>query len=74
MVTIPAVETPRVGELIRGREIVVPLRLRRGEREVSFFSTAATFGTATDITLASLTIEAFYPATAQTATVLLEAL
>ena len=56
------------------REIVVPLRLRNGQRELSFLSTISTFGTATDITLASLAIEAFYPANAKTATTLLEGL
>jgi hypothetical protein len=37
------------------------------------FSTTTTFGTARDVTLAELTIEAFYPADAQTATALAEA-
>jgi transcriptional regulator with XRE-family HTH domain len=53
------------------REIVVPLRLRRDEQELAFLTTLATFGTATDVTLANLTIEAFYPADAQTANTLL---
>ena len=35
--------------------------------ELSFFSTIATFGTALDITLAELAIEAFFPADAETA-------
>ena len=33
-----------------------------GDRELAFFSTIATFGTAVDITLAELAIEAFFPA------------
>ena len=48
-------------------DIVVPLRLREGEQELSFLSTISTFGTAVDITLSELAIEAFYPANAQTA-------
>ncbi len=54
-----------VGE--RGAEIVVPLRLTEGERELAFISTLSTFGTAVDITLSELSIEAFYPANAETA-------
>lgn len=53
-------------------DIVVPLRLRSGERELAFFSTISTFGSAVDITLDELMIEAFYPANAGTATYLLE--
>ncbi len=47
--------------------IVVPLRLREGEHELSFISTISTFGTPVDVTLSELAIEAFYPANAQTA-------
>jgi len=52
--------------------IVVPLRLRFAERELAFFSTISTFGSAVDITLDELMIEAFYPANAATAAHLLE--
>ena len=55
-----------------GDEIVLPLRLSAGERELAFFSTVSTFGTAVEITLAELMIEAFYPANAATAAHLLE--
>jgi transcriptional regulator with XRE-family HTH domain len=48
-------------------EIVVSLRLDAGERELSFFSTVTTFGTAVDITVAELAIESFFPADAATA-------
>lgn len=37
-------------------------RLQLADQELSFFSTVTTFGTATDITLAELSLEAFYPA------------
>ncbi|MBW8487640.1 helix-turn-helix domain-containing protein [Actinomadura parmotrematis] len=49
-----------------GGEVLVPLRFRREGRELSFFSTIATFGTPVDITLAELAIESFYPADAVT--------
>jgi transcriptional regulator with XRE-family HTH domain len=48
-------------------ELVLPLRLRRDGYELSLISTVTTFGTALDITLAELTIEAFYPADEATA-------
>jgi len=51
-------------------EIVLPLHLRHGSGRLSFFSTLTTFGTAADVTLAELAIEAFYPADADTARVL----
>jgi transcriptional regulator with XRE-family HTH domain len=41
-------------------------RLQLGDQELSFFSTVTTFGTATDITLAELSLEAFYPADERT--------
>jgi transcriptional regulator with XRE-family HTH domain len=60
-------------EVPAGDEILLPLRLRRGDRELSFFTTVAVFGTALDVTLAELTIEAFYPADAETAAALAQA-
>jgi transcriptional regulator with XRE-family HTH domain len=50
--------------------LFVPLVLRVGEGELRFFSTLATFGTALDITLAELSIEAFFPADDATASFL----
>jgi transcriptional regulator with XRE-family HTH domain len=47
--------------------IAVPLRLRDGDAELSFISTATTFGTATDVTLSELAIESFFPADESTA-------
>ena len=49
------------------RGIFVPLVVRSGSRELRFFSTLATFGTAVDITVAELAIESFFPADAATA-------
>ena len=57
----PSVEAAAAGE------IVLPLHIRRGEGRLSFFSTLTTFGTAADVTLAELAVEAFYPADAETA-------
>jgi transcriptional regulator with XRE-family HTH domain len=48
-------------------DILLPLRLREDDRELAFFSTVSTFGTAADVTLSELSVEAFYPANAGTA-------
>jgi MmyB-like transcription regulator ligand binding domain len=52
--------------------VMVGLHLARpdGGGELSFFSTITTFGTALDITVAELSIEAFFPADATTAAAL----
>ena len=51
--------------------LFVPLVLRTDEGgELTFFSTLATFGTALDITLAELSVEAFFPADRRTAAAL----
>ncbi|MGA9857120.1 MAG: transcriptional regulator, partial [Solirubrobacteraceae bacterium] len=48
--------------------IMVPLRLATAAGdELTFFSTVTTFGTAVDITVAELSVEAFFPADDQTA-------
>lgn len=56
----PDVEVPGPGS------IFVPLRVRHEDRELSFFSTVATFGTPLDITVAELAIESFFPADEET--------
>jgi transcriptional regulator with XRE-family HTH domain len=48
-------------------DIAVPLRIRAGAEELAFISTVTTFGTATDVTVAELSIESFFPADAGTA-------
>jgi transcriptional regulator with XRE-family HTH domain len=60
----PEVELPGPGD------VVVPLRVRHGDGELSFFSTVATFGTPLDITVAELAIESFFPADEVTAAAL----
>ncbi len=54
---------------VQPADIVLPLRLldTDGTSELAFFSTLSTFGTAADVTLSELAIEAFYPANARTA-------
>jgi hypothetical protein len=48
-------------------EVAVPLRIRWGDSVLSFISTITTFARATDVTVAELSIESFYPADAETA-------
>jgi len=47
--------------------VAIMFRLRRGDQVLSFISTNTTFGRATDVTVAELSIESFYPTDAQTA-------
>ncbi len=54
--------------------LFVPLVFRgAGDVELRFFSTLTTFGTALDITMADLMIEALYPADAATASAVRDA-
>ena len=50
-----------------GADIALPLRLRGDGGDLTFLSAQITFGTAVDITLAELLLEAFYPADELTA-------
>ena len=54
--------------------VVVPLRLRMETGTLSFFSTTTVFGTAVDVTLSELAIEAFFPADVPTAEAMRQAL
>ena len=58
---------PQPSHDLAAGEIAVPLRLRHGDAELAFISTITTFGTAVDVTLSELSIEAFFPADAATA-------
>jgi transcriptional regulator with XRE-family HTH domain len=51
-------------------DIMVQLRIATEDAELAFFSTVTTFGTAVDITVSELSIEAFFPADARTAEIL----
>jgi transcriptional regulator with XRE-family HTH domain len=52
---------------VRPDEIVVPFRLRTHAGLLSFFTTITVFGTPVEVTLSELSVEAFYPANAETA-------
>ena len=52
-------------------DIVVPMRVRHGDMELSFFSMSATFGAPLNITVSELAIESFFPADAVTSQFLL---
>jgi transcriptional regulator with XRE-family HTH domain len=68
---VPGSSGPEAGPdagMARGHaDVVVPLRLRTDAGLLSFFSTTTVFGTAVDVTLSELAIEAFFPADAATA-------
>ena len=61
---------PRRRPTRRAAETHGELRLAGNDCDLAFFSTVTTFGTAVDITVSELSIEAFFPADAQTAEVL----
>ena len=63
-------DEPPAADTLPAAEIVLPLVLRRGAERLSFFSTVTTFGTPADVTLSELSVEAFYPADAETAAAL----
>jgi transcriptional regulator with XRE-family HTH domain len=48
-------------------QVLMPMRIRVGDRVLSFMSTISVFGTPVDITLAELAIETFFPADKETA-------
>jgi transcriptional regulator with XRE-family HTH domain len=48
-------------------DVVLPIRLRAGDAELSFLSTTTVFGSPLDVTVAELAIESFYPANTATA-------
>lgn len=64
--TYPGVTPSQPSDDLASR-LFVPLVLHHNGRELRFFSTIATFGTALDITVAELSIESFFPADAGTA-------
>jgi transcriptional regulator with XRE-family HTH domain len=69
LASYPGVEPVAEHADVDPSDIVLPLRLQDvgGGGELAFFSTLSTFGTASDVTLSELAIEAFYPANARTA-------
>lgn len=69
----PASTTPPASDPEREGRIAVPLRLRSGAGPLAFLSTTTVFGTATDVTLSEVTIEAFLPADDRTAKAMMQA-
>ena len=55
-------------------DVATPLRLHHPDGELAFISTITTFGTAADVTVAELSLEAFFPADAHTEQVMRAAL
>ena len=53
-------------------DVVIPMIIRIGGRELRLFSTITTFGTPMDITLDEVAIESYYPADAESAAYLEE--
>jgi transcriptional regulator with XRE-family HTH domain len=62
----PGVSAGHSGGSDTASRLFVPLVLRGDDGALTFFSTIATFGTAHDITVAELAIEAFFPADERT--------
>lgn len=48
-------------------DVVIPMILRIGGRELRLFSTITTFGTPMDITIEEIAVESYYPADQQSA-------
>lgn len=67
--TAPSAAVPPTGGTAG---IVVPLRYRHQDRDLSFVSTTTIFGTPLDVTVAGLAIESFFPADPATAAALTE--
>jgi transcriptional regulator with XRE-family HTH domain len=57
-------------ELATDNRIAIPLRMQGPGGPLSFLSTTTVFGTAVDVTLSEIAIEAFFPADAETAEVM----
>lgn len=58
------------GETTEYGGVVVPFRLKTDAGTLSFISTTTVFGTPVDVTLSELALESFFPADAETATLL----
>jgi transcriptional regulator with XRE-family HTH domain len=58
----PGPPAPEPAEVPDGAAIMVQLRLSSPDGELAFFSTITTFGTAVDVTVSELSVEAFFPA------------
>lgn len=63
----PGAARPERAVLGQSQAIAVPLRLKSDAGPLSFLATTTVFGTAVDVTLSEVTIEAFFPADKETA-------
>jgi transcriptional regulator with XRE-family HTH domain len=71
----PGLPHARTVDVAPARMLFLPMEFTTVDgEELSFFSTLATFGTALDVTVAELSIEAFFPADAATRAILLGAM
>lgn len=70
LVAYPCDQPEPLVELPGQADVFVPLVIRHRDRELSLFSTVATFGTPLDVTVAELIIESFFPADDETAAAL----
>ncbi|WP_264210699.1 helix-turn-helix domain-containing protein [Leisingera thetidis] len=64
---VPAAPAPRRSGVAGESRIAVPLRLKGDTGPLAFLSTTTVFGTAVDVTLSEVTIEALFPADRETA-------
>lgn len=71
---VPPQQAPLPRDRLQEGRVAVPLRLRSEGGILSFLSTTTVFGTAVDITLAEVTIEAFFPADEETARAMAQAM
>lgn len=61
------VDVPKAAAWAPAANVLLPMRIRVGDRVLSYMSTISVFGTPVDITLAELAVEMFFPADADTA-------
>jgi transcriptional regulator with XRE-family HTH domain len=66
LAALPGNDPTRPGHVSAAGDIAVPLRLAHEGEELAFISTVTTFGTAVDVTVSELAIEAFFPADPRT--------
>lgn len=67
LASYPGVREPSLADADPSHGVLLPLRLRAGDVVLSLLATQTVFGTPTDVTVAELSVEAFYPADAATA-------
>lgn len=64
---VPPRSGPMSSDPAQEGRIAIPLKLKTDDGPLSFLSTTTVFGTAVDVTLSEITIEAFFPADERTA-------